>query len=205
LATDHRPPNRSQPKSVEASKTAKAPSFSADMTMNSPPVEKTTWRSGAGSEMLTSGWKSETTSHSPAFPPKALRTFSVVVMMRALGPAAASKPGLEATARRVADAGGMRSDGHDSRSLSFLAPSEPCARARKPKCYTSVSHVQSIEAQAHWGATSVSKSSISPPTSIVGAPADIIYSGRGSGACGLVGSSPAMAWCGSVFRRAHRG
>lgn len=99
--------------------------------------------------METSGVKSEMTSHSPALLAKALRTFSVEVTISASGPAAARRPGLDATDRRVAHAGGTWSAGHGfGRILSFLGPSAPCPRARNPRCCEMVSYRRGVQTWA---------------------------------------------------------
>src|SRR5690242_452792 len=113
------------------SNTASPPPSSADMTRRSPSVEKATWRS-LGTGIVASGAKSEMTSHSPALFWNAFLTLSVEARTRVSGPAAASRPVLEATERRVTLAGGTSSVGHwVGRILSFLGPSAPWLSALK--------------------------------------------------------------------------
>jgi hypothetical protein len=70
-----------------------------------------------------SGLKSVMTLFASAFSSYALRAASVEVIMSASGPAAAMRPRLEATARRLAEEGGRFSTGHGvGSSFSFLSP-----------------------------------------------------------------------------------
>jgi hypothetical protein len=123
------------------SNTARPPPSSAEMTRKSPSEEKATWRS-AGTGMEASGAKSEMTSHSPGFCWNALRTFAVDARTSVSGPAAASRPGFEAIAKRVALAGGTLSVDHGvGRILSLVGPSAPWLRPLKAKSWAAVSSV----------------------------------------------------------------